>query len=568
MPGLVRTVLDSTRGQFVADTLCSIAHQAGAANPNNEQLMRVLGDAATWLSDALGSSLALLDTETGEVLSREHDQPLHTWALHDQLARVVYERCTCEVLAEEEPLLLLAVPVPNQFGRPIVALGFFITSLAESYSQFSTAAKALGLDPDEALRWSADQSPWNVNILTKMGQLVVDRLQADLRATRAEHEVRHISSNLLASYEEISLLHRLTQNLKITSSNQELCQLALDWLSEVVPFEGLAVKLKPVADQTECHETLTEPLVLRHGDVPLPDDQFDSLIVQLGRAALDEPVVLNRLDQQESWPYESVRSVISVPLAEGNNIFGWLVGFNHRDDQEFGSVEASLLNSVGTILGIHSGNTDLYRQQADFLAGVVRALTSAIDAKDPYTCGHSDRVARVSVRLARELGCDGHILNTIYLSGLLHDIGKIGINDAVLAKPGKLTDAEFEHIKLHPELGYKILRDLKQLDQVLPVVLHHHEAINGTGYPHGLSGSEIPFLARIVAVADSFDAMSSDRPYRKGMEIERIEAILREGAGKQWDAQVVDTYFAVKADIAEIVSNERDSFQFNQEQWI
>ena len=156
---------------------------------------------------------------------------------------------------------------------------------------------------------------------------------------------------------------------------------------------------------------------------------------------------------------------------------------NHVEGDEFGTVEASLLNSVAAILGIHSGNIELYRQQSELLAGVVRALTSAIDAKDPYTCGHSDRVARVAVRLAQELGCDASTLNTIYLSGLLHDIGKIGIDDSVLRKPGKLTDAEYEHIKRHVEIGHQILRDLKKLDDVLPVVLHHHESWDGAGYP-------------------------------------------------------------------------------------
>ena len=128
---------------------------------------------------------------------------------------------------------------------------------------------------------------------------------------------------------------------------------------------------------------------------------------------------------------------------------------------EFGTVEASLLNSIGAMLGIHTGNRDLYRQQTEFLASVVRALTSAIDAKDPYTCGHSDRVARISVRLAKSWAAS-EMLHTLYMAGLLHDIGKIGIDDAVLRKPGKLTDEEFEHIKQHPELGYRILADIKQ----------------------------------------------------------------------------------------------------------
>ena len=239
------------------------------------------------------------------------------------------------------------------------------------------------------------------------------------------------------------------------------------------------------------------------------------MIEQFKLAPGQRPFVVNRpATDMPDWPWPEVRELVVVPLAEGDRSFGWLLAFNHVSGGEFGTVEASMLSSVGAILGIHSGNTELYQQQREIFAGVVRALTSAIDAKDPYTCGHSDRVARVSVRLAEELGCDRRALDTIYLSGLLHDVGKIGIDDNVLRKPGKLTEAEYEHIKTHAEIGYKILSDIKQLDEVLPVVLHHHEQWDGKGYPHGLAGDEIPLLARIVAVADSFDAMGSDRPYR------------------------------------------------------
>ena len=267
------------------------------------------------------------------------------------------------------------------------------------------------------------------------------------------------------------------------------------------------------------------------------------------------------------WQFPAIRQLIVVPLVEGSKVFGWLAAFNHAQDHELGTVEASLLTSVAAILGIHSGNADLYREQADFFAGVVRALTSAIDAKDPYTCGHSNRVARVSVRLAQEMGLPADQVNTIYLSGLLHDIGKIGIDDTVLRKPGPLTPEEYEHIKKHAEIGHRILADLKQLDEVLPVVLHHHEQWDGRGYPHKLAGEAIPLLARICAVADAFDAMGSDRPYRKGMPEQQLDGILRSGAGQQWDAQVIDAFFRARADIREISRRERETLALDVKQW-
>jgi putative nucleotidyltransferase with HDIG domain len=296
---------------------------------------------------------------------------------------------------------------------------------------------------------------------------------------------------------------------------------------------------------------------------------------RLGPRVANEPLVLNRAaTSSPTWYYPNVREIISVPIREGNRLFGWLLALNHtgtgdvtNSEGEFGTVEACLMASVATILGIHCGNIALYHEQSEFFSSVVRALTSAIDAKDPYTCGHSDRVARLSVSLARQLGCSKEDLNTIYLSGLLHDIGKIGIDDNVLRKPGALTPAEFDHIKTHPDLGCRILQGVKQLDKVMPVVRHHHEAWNGAGYPAGLKAEETPFMARVVAVADSIDAMSSDRPYRKGMPDEKLDAILRDGAGKQWDPKIIEAAFKVRDELRRIGQEDRHPLALDVEHW-
>jgi HD-GYP domain-containing protein (c-di-GMP phosphodiesterase class II) len=131
----------------------------------------------------------------------------------------------------------------------------------------------------------------------------------------------------------------------------------------------------------------------------------------------------------------------------------------------------------------------------------------------------------------------------------LHDIGKIGVDDRVLNKPGPLSREEFEQVKLHPQLGYDILKGVPQLEKILPIVLHHHEASDGSGYPARLAGEDTPLLARIAAVADAYDAMLSDRPYRSGLTGEALDAVFRDGAGKQWDARVVDAFFACREKI-------------------
>ena len=140
----------------------------------------------------------------------------------------------------------------------------------------------------------------------------------------------------------------------------------------------------------------------------------------------------------------------------------------------------------------------------------------------------------------------------LYLMGLLHDVGKIGIEDGVLKKPGKLTPDEYEQIQAHVKIGVHILSDLKKLHHLLPGVAHHHESLDGSGYPSGLRGDAIPLPARILAVADAFDAMSSSRPYRRRMSPPQIDAIFHKGVGQQWDERVVNALFACRADLEHI----------------
>ena len=147
----------------------------------------------------------------------------------------------------------------------------------------------------------------------------------------------------------------------------------------------------------------------------------------------------------------------------------------------------------------------------------------------------------------------------IYRAGLLHDIGKVGVSDEVLRKPGRLTDDEFDQIKQHPMIGFRILKDLKSFDYVLPGVRWHHERHDGGGYPDGLKGNEIPLMARVMAVADGLDAMTSNRPYRDGMPFEKAESILREGAGTQCDPDVVAAYFEISELIQDYCRNHRMS---------
>ena len=191
--------------------------------------------------------------------------------------------------------------------------------------------------------------------------------------------------------------------------------------------------------------------------------------------------------------------------------------------------------------------------------GVIGALATALDARDPYTAGHSQRVADLSVSIGRQMQLSEADLETLRLGALLHDIGKIGVSDAVLRKPTKLTADEFEQIKLHPTLGARILKPLRFLDAQLAIVELHHERPDGRGYPHGLKGDEIPMFARIVHVADAFDAMTSARAYRGALPVTAAISELWRLIGIDFDAQVVQAMAALPVALTEPGSSEESA---------
>jgi HD-GYP domain-containing protein (c-di-GMP phosphodiesterase class II) len=242
----------------------------------------------------------------------------------------------------------------------------------------------------------------------------------------------------------------------------------------------------------------------------------------------------------------------------------WLVAFNRlsrasdpkmawrTSEQRFGSVEATLLTSAASILATHFHNVELLKEGESLFTEIIKALVNAMEARDPYTRGHSERVARYCRLLGQAYGLDEEACESLHLSGLLHDVGKIAISDVVLQKPDGLTDEEFAELKRHPSEGRTILQDLGHLQGVMSGVYYHHERYDGKGYPCGLAAEEIPLEGRIMAVCDAYDAMTSDRPYRKAISQEKAEAILRDGAGSQWDAHLVELFLSIMPDVLRV----------------
>ncbi|MBN1385119.1 MAG: HD domain-containing protein [Elusimicrobia bacterium] len=176
---------------------------------------------------------------------------------------------------------------------------------------------------------------------------------------------------------------------------------------------------------------------------------------------------------------------------------------------------------------------------------IVIALSHAVEAKDPYTSGHSNRVGEYSRQIALALGFSEEKAEDMYWAGILHDIGKIAIPLEILTKKGTLTLEEYEKIKTHPEVSYKICKGLRTLQKLLNVIKYHHERWDGKGYPDKLKGEDIPMEARIMAIADSYDAMTSDRAYRKALPKEKVIEILKEGRDKQWQGSIVDKFIGI-----------------------
>jgi putative nucleotidyltransferase with HDIG domain len=177
--------------------------------------------------------------------------------------------------------------------------------------------------------------------------------------------------------------------------------------------------------------------------------------------------------------------------------------------------------------------------------GALTALARTVDAKSPWTSGHSERVTELALKIGRAMGLEKRDLDTLRRAGLLHDIGKIGIPAAILDKKGKLTDEEYRIVKNHPSIGARILEPISAYSQIIPIVEQHHERFDGMGYPRGISGEAICLGARILAVADVFDALISDRPYRSGWGKEEVYRLVEKEAGHHFDPKVVEAFFEV-----------------------
>lgn len=296
-----------------------------------------------------------------------------------------------------------------------------------------------------------------------------------------------------------------------------------------------------------------------------PESGYSPLIQSVGSS--QEPVTLEHLG---SGPYAAtepkkvqgltLRNTIAIPMKPGERFLGVIQICNKHHDEFFTPEDLDLLKILGNQIAFVIQNSDLFENLQRAYYDTLSALTQAIDAKDSYTHGHSERVTKYSVELAIALGLEKKIIENIRLAGMLHDIGKIGIPETILNKPGRLTDAEFDVIKAHPELGVRILARVEFLEPLIPLIRHHHERFDGHGYPGSIDSHNIPYGARLIAIADTYDAMTSDRPYRKAMDMETALAELVRCRKTQFDPDLVDVFVEMmRKGAARTVSQQPDA---------
>ena len=387
--------------------------------------------------------------------------------------------------------------------------------------------------------------------LAEMLELLVEKFQAE---TKAEKQIEMVGTELSQTYEELVLLHRLSTNMKVTESDANFLQMACDSLTEIVCVEGIAILLEKTIDDKQ-------QLVVTAGSGLIDIDEQTAAIlhsglvdeIKSGKEALLDSEVDSAFKYE--WP-DNINNIIAVPLCgkektesgitykneNGNCIMGLMVAINRIGKQDFDSTDIKLFNSVAGGCAVFVENGELFKDLKELFIGSLKALTSSIDAKDKYTHGHSERVAFISRWIAEKLSgpdqLDEEQIHMVYLTGLLHDIGKIGIEEVVLRKKGKLTEQEFFRIKQHPLIGAGILHEIKQMRDIIPGVLSHHERVDGRGYPEGLLGEQIPMTGKIVGLADSFDAMTSKRTYRDAMTVEHALEEIEKGLGTQFDEKL------------------------------
>jgi HD-GYP domain-containing protein (c-di-GMP phosphodiesterase class II) len=355
-------------------------------------------------------------------------------------------------------------------------------------------------------------------------------------------EIEEVSEELSQSFEDLSLYARISTHMRSLRFSEEMLKALVEELQETLRVDLAFIELP---DREEYNAIVTgRELRDRASDQQAFAHHLIQSIPEAAPSLEQDYFIVN--DSGTTPGYRELHPepyrFLAVKVAHNSTFDGWLGLVSFKLEEHFRQSELRLLQSMAKQISVLLANVDLYHDLEEFVINMVKSLVFTIEAKDIYTRGHSERVNRYAMLMAERLQLDEAEKNILNWASILHDIGKIGIPESILNKPGRLNEEEFDVIKRHPKKGHKILEPLEQLASCLPSILHHHERLDGKGYPHGLKGEEIPFLARIIAVADTFDAITSNRAYRSAKAAEKALAIVEEVAGTQLDPVVVEAF--------------------------
>ena len=379
------------------------------------------------------------------------------------------------------------------------------------------------------------------NAIEKRDLLVENTLLKE--EVKSNRRLVYINRELSDKVSDLKVLNRILQKV--------------DWLGSSTALFDRIVRLSGEitgSDESYFHifdESLGRPVLvatfIRDDDEPNPN-RLACVVDILAKRMNEEMPLLMEHPCDWSMKYSDIRSVIATPLKIRENTFGTVTGVMVKEDASpFSEKDLYYLDFMARRAAFVIENVALYENIYENLFATLYAFVEAIEARDPYTKQHSSRVAEVARTIGQELGCSGEELDRLGFSGQLHDIGKIGIRDSILLKPGPLTKDEFEVIKKHPVIGANIIGHMGLMAEEQKIIRHHHERWDGSGYPDALKGEAIPFLSRILAVADVYDAMASDRAYRKKVADEIIIETIKKNAGTQFDQAIVDGFLRAYA---------------------
>jgi len=359
----------------------------------------------------------------------------------------------------------------------------------------------------------------------------------------ARAELDGMAQELAERYEELHMVYAIDQQVQQLDAGAGLFEKLLQsWAGHM--HADVAAFVKPGENLCVHATNLSAPI--HNLDLVLVEMRGDLYrFVHSSRA----PIVINAThDARRAYIFTDLPfKLLCCPVMHDKVVVAILVLVNHLDKPDFSNSDRKLAELLANQLSSLSRMVGMLAETNKFNAQMAAALIEAVEAKDPYTRGHSERVHHIAMQIGAALRLGEKDTDDLFWGSLLHDVGKIGIPDAVLCKPGRLTRDEFTFIMVHPERSYEILRHIDRLQGAVPGARHHQEKYDGTGYPHGLKGNDIPFNARIIAVADTYDSITSSRAYRAGRSHEVAMAEIARCCGTQLDPGVVRAFEQVCA---------------------